>query len=91
MTASARTSDGYYLVRTNTADGSPSADVSISNSRNQGIVVGFPPGSVLVQLSSSGDVAGGKRAFHRLLVHGATTSWHDASQFGERHRTRRNG
>jgi len=69
-----RPSDGYYLVVTNTADGSSNADVSISNSRNQGIVVGFPPGSVLVQLSSSGDVAGGNRAFHRLLVHGATTS-----------------
>ena len=39
-----------------------------------GLIVGFPPGTLLTQLSSSGDVAGGNRAFHRLLVHGATTS-----------------
>ena len=38
------------------------------------MIVGFPPGTLLTQLSSSGDVAGGNRAFHRLLVHGATTS-----------------
>ena len=37
-----RTYDGYYGC----ANGSPS--------RNCGLVVGFPPGSVLVQLSSSG-------------------------------------
>ena len=69
-----RTSDGYYLVITNTADGSSSADIFVSNSRHYGLVVGFPPGTLLTQLSSSGDVAGGNRAFHRLLVHGATTS-----------------
>ena len=69
-----RTSDGYYLVITNTADGSSNADIYVSNSRGYGMVVGFPPGTLLTQLSSSGDVAGGDRAFHRLLVHGATTS-----------------
>lgn len=69
-----RTSDGYYLVSTNTGNGSANADTSLSNSRNLGIVVGFPPGTLLTQLSSSGDVAGGYRAYHRLLVHGATTS-----------------
>ena len=58
-----RTSDGYYLVATNTANGSNTADVSIPNSRGCGLVVGFPPGSVLTQLSSSGDVAGGDRAY----------------------------
>lgn len=69
-----RTSDGYYLVSTNTGNGSASADTYLSNSRNLGIVVGFPPGTVLTQLSSSGDTAGGYRAYHRLLVHGATSS-----------------
>ena len=69
-----RASDGYYLVITNTADGSSNADIYISNSRHYGMVVGFPPGTLLTQLSSSGDVAGGNRGFHRLLVHGATTS-----------------
>jgi hypothetical protein len=65
-------SDGYYLVPTNSADGA--ADTSIPNSRGQGIVVGFPPGTILTQLSSSGDVAGGDRAYHQLLVHYATNS-----------------
>ncbi|HXR04956.1 MAG TPA: alpha-amylase family glycosyl hydrolase [Verrucomicrobiae bacterium] len=69
-----RTSDGYYLVITNTADGSPNADIYVSNSRYYGMVVGFPPGTLLTQLSSSGDLSGGNRAFHQLLVHGATTS-----------------
>ena len=69
-----RTSDGYYLVITNTADGSSNADIYVSNSRHYGMVVGFPPGTLLTQLSGSGDGAGGNRAFHRLLVHGATTS-----------------
>jgi len=69
-----RPSDGYYLVATNTANGASTADVYVSNSRGQGLSVGFPPGTVLVQLSSSGDVAGGNRAFHKLLVHGATSS-----------------
>ena len=52
-----RISDGYYLVSTNTGNGSASADTYLSNSRHLGIVVGFPPGTVLTQLSSSGDVA----------------------------------
>ncbi|HUA65136.1 MAG TPA: hypothetical protein VME24_04765 [Alphaproteobacteria bacterium] len=69
-----RISDGYYLVSTNTGNGSASADTSLSNSRHLGIVVGFPPGTLLTQLSSSGDVTGGYRAYHQLLVHGATTS-----------------
>ncbi|HTQ51603.1 MAG TPA: alpha-amylase family glycosyl hydrolase, partial [Candidatus Acidoferrales bacterium] len=69
-----RTSDGYYLVGTNTASGSNTADVSIPNSRGNGMVVGFPPGTLLTQLSSSGDVAVGGRDFYHLLVHGATTS-----------------
>jgi hypothetical protein len=70
-----RTSDGYYQVSTNTGNGSASADTSLANSRHLGIVVGFPPGTVLTQLSSSGDVAGGYRAYHQLLVHGATMSF----------------
>ena len=60
-----RASDGYYL---NPANG----NAFVSNSRGVGIVVGFPPGSVLAQLSSSGDVRGGGRAYRKLLVHGAT-------------------
>ena len=69
-----RSSDGYYLVATNTANGSNTADVSIPNSRGYGLIVGFPPGTLLTQLSSSGDVAGNNRAFHHLLVHGATNN-----------------
>jgi hypothetical protein len=69
-----RTSDGYYKVSTNTANGSANADTSTTNTRGQGIPVGFPPGTLLTQLSSSGDVAGGYRAYHQLLVHGATSS-----------------
>ena len=53
--------DGYY------------GGVAISNSKNQGLVVGFPPGSVLVQMCSSG-TGGNVRAYSKLLVHGATTS-----------------
>jgi hypothetical protein len=52
--------DGYY-------GGQP-----ISNSRNVGLVVGFPPGSVLSQLASSSPTAG--RAYQKLLVHAATTN-----------------
>ncbi len=66
-----RTSDGYYLNPTN---GSP----YVSNSRNLGLSVGFPPGSVLVQLSSSGEEAGGNRAFQKLLVHAATSDYQAA-------------
>ena len=69
-----RTGDGYYLVSTNTGNGSANADTSKSNSRGVGICVGFPPGTVLTQLSSSGDVAGGYRAYHQLLVHYATNN-----------------
>ncbi|HKW29496.1 MAG TPA: hypothetical protein VJT54_09180, partial [Verrucomicrobiae bacterium] len=69
-----RTSDGYYLVGTNTVNGANTADVSRPNSRGCGLIVGFPPGTLLTQLSSAGDVAGGNRAFHQLLVHGTTTS-----------------
>ncbi|HXR49272.1 MAG TPA: alpha-amylase family glycosyl hydrolase [Candidatus Limnocylindrales bacterium] len=69
-----RTSDGYYLVGTNTASGLNTADVSVPNARTNGMIVGFPPGTLLTQLSSSGDVAGGGRDFYHLLVHGATTS-----------------
>ncbi len=66
-----RPSDGYYL---NPANG----NAYVSNSRGVGIVVGFPPGSVLVQLSSSGDIRGGSRAYKKLLVHGATKNLSDA-------------
>jgi len=66
-----RSSDGYYGVATN---GSPTANTSPTISRGCGMIVGFPPGTLLTQLSSSGDVAGGGRAYHHLLVHGTTTS-----------------
>jgi glycosidase len=52
--------DGYY------------GGVAITGSRGQGLVVGFPPGSVLVQLASSSPTGG--RAYQKLLVHAATTS-----------------
>ncbi len=58
-----RTSDGYYGVASN-------GSTFVSNSRTVGLVVGFPPGSVLAQLSSS--TVGGDRAFKKLLVHRAT-------------------
>ena len=61
-----RTSDGYYLNPSNTTS------TAISNSRGLGIVVGFAPGSVLVQLASSSPTGG--RAYQKLLVHGATAS-----------------
>src|SRR5207249_10831238 len=54
-----RTADGYYTC----ANGSPS--------RGYGMVVGFPPGSVLSQLA--GTSTGVNRACPKLLVHGATT------------------
>ena len=69
-----RTSDGYYLVGANTASGSNTADISVPNSRGNGVVVSFPPGTLLTQLSSSGDAAGGGRDFYHLLVHVATTN-----------------
>jgi glycosidase len=55
-----RTSDGYY------------GSISVSNSKAQGLAVGFAPGSVLVQLASSSPTGG--RAYQKLLVHGATSS-----------------
>ena len=55
-----RTSDGYY------------GGVVVSNSKGQGLAVGFAPGSVLVQLASSSPTGG--RAYQKLLVHGATSS-----------------
>ena len=55
-----QTFDGYY------------GGIAISNSKAQGLAVGFPPGSVLVQLSST--ATGNIRAYQKLLVHGATTS-----------------
>ena len=61
-----RTSDGYYQNPSN------STSIAVSNSRGVGIVVGFPPGSVLQQLASSSPTGG--RAYQKLLVHGATTS-----------------
>jgi Alpha amylase, catalytic domain len=53
-----QTYDGYYGGK------------SISNSRGQGLVVGFPPGSVLSQLATS--TPGYDRTYSKLLVHGAT-------------------
>ncbi|HTQ52450.1 MAG TPA: alpha-amylase family glycosyl hydrolase, partial [Candidatus Acidoferrales bacterium] len=70
-----RVSDGYYLVSTNCSN--PvlyHADTSRPNSRGVGICVGFPPGTILTQLSSSGDTVGGHRAYNQLLVHGATNN-----------------
>ena len=61
-----RTSDGYYLNPSNTTS------TAVSNSRGLGIVVGFAPGSVLVQLASSSPTGG--RAYQKLLVHAATSS-----------------
>ncbi|MDB6068019.1 MAG: hypothetical protein JWR26_4227 [Pedosphaera sp.] len=55
----ARTYDGYY-------------GVSPSNSRGVGLVVGFPPGSVLSQMAQSS--SGANRAPAKLLVHQATSS-----------------
>lgn len=55
-----RTSDGYY------------GGIVVSNSKQLGLVVGFAPGSVLVQLASSSPTGG--RAYQKLLVHGATSS-----------------
>jgi glycosidase len=52
--------DGYY------------GGLPITNSKQQGLAVGFPPGSVLVQLASSSPTGG--RAYQKLLVHAATTS-----------------
>jgi hypothetical protein len=66
-----RTSDGYYLNPANTTS------TAVSNSRGLGLAVGFAPGSVLVQLASSSPTGG--RAYKKLLVHAATSSWTTAS------------
>ena len=66
-----RTPDGYYLNPTNTTS------KAVSNSRGLGLAVGFAPGSVLVQLASSSPTGG--RAYQKLLVHRATSSWQTAS------------
>jgi hypothetical protein len=66
-----RESDGYYLNPTNTTS------TAVSNSRGVGLVVGFAPGSVLVQLCSSSPTGG--RAYQKLLVHGATQSYSAAT------------
>ena len=55
--------DGYY----NCYNGSPS--------KNVGLVVGFPPGSVLSQLASTSPNGGNSRTCAKLLVHGATQSF----------------
>src|SRR5205823_2748498 len=54
-----RTADGYYTC------------AQSSNVRANGMIVGFPPGSVLSQLASSATAA--NRACPKLLVHRATT------------------
>ena len=66
-----RPSDGYYLNPAYTTS------TAVSNSRGVGIVVGFAPGSVLAQLAGSSPTGG--RAYQKLLVHRATTSWYDAT------------
>jgi len=63
-----QTYDGYYGGK------------SISNSRGQGLVVGFPPGSVLSQLASS--TPGNDRTYSKLLVHAATKILGDAQASG---------
>ncbi len=61
-----RTSDGYYTC----ANGSPS--------RGIGIVVGFPPGSVLSQMATTSPGGGNGRTCPRLLVHYATQNLSEA-------------
>ena len=56
-----QTNDSYY------------GGIAVSNSKGVGLVVGFPPGSVLSQLASSSPTAG--RAYSKLLVHAATQSF----------------
>jgi hypothetical protein len=62
-----RTGDGYY----NCYNSSPSKGV--------GLVVGFPPGSVLSQMASSSPNGGNSRTCAKLLVHAATTNSSEAS------------
>ncbi len=62
----ARTSDGYYSCN----NGSPS--------RGCGLVVSFPPGSVLSQMAMTSPNGGNGRTCPKLLVHGATTNFSQA-------------
>ena len=57
-----QTYDGYY------------GGIAITGSKGQGLAVGFPPGSVLVQLASSSPTGNPSRAYQKLLVHAATNS-----------------
>jgi hypothetical protein len=59
----------------NTTDGTFYECFPVVNSRHQGLVVGFPPGSVLVQMA---DTPGKSRACTKLLVRLATNSKSDA-------------
>jgi hypothetical protein len=63
-----RTSDGYYICY----NGSPSKAV--------GLVVGFPPGSVLSEMATTSPNGGNSRTCAKLLVHGATQSLPTAQQ-----------
>lgn len=63
-----RNSDGYY----NCYNASPSKAV--------GLVVGFPPGSVLSQMATTSPNGGNSRTCAKLLVHGATQSLPTAQQ-----------
>ena len=63
-----RPSDGYYgCWESNTP------------SKGVGLVVGFPPGSVLSQMATSSPNGGNSRTCGKLLVHAATTSYSDAT------------
>ena len=61
-----RPSDGYY----NCYNQSPS--------RGCGLVVGFPPGSVLAQMAGASPNGGNMRSCAKLLVHQATTDYNAA-------------
>jgi len=63
----ARTDDGCY----NCYNGSPSKGV--------GLVVGFPPGSVLSQMATTSPNGGNSRTCGKLLVHAATTNQAEAT------------
>ena len=58
-----------------TTDGTYYECFPVANSRGQGLVVGFPPGSVLAQLADS---PGHERACAKLLVRKATNSRQEA-------------
>ena len=61
--------------------------ISISNSKNQGLAVGFPPGSVLVQLATSSPTGVPTRAYKKLLVHAATNDKNTALASASIHNT----